>query len=258
MLINKKQGVCIVLERNRGSATLEATLVLPLFIFFVLCLYHMTQCRLADNCIYEAATETAEYMAEYAYLDGNNILLPDYVFNSYIDDSEIIEKYVKDGLSGICFIGTVPLDEEGYVSLVVQYETRILVPFMPVLTQEHRFVIRQKAYVGAGYGCDEMDEQEDECYVYVTDNRDVYHSTRSCTYLCLSIQMCQIKQAVEEGYTACEICGQGEAESVYVTDHGTRFHADRGCSGLKRTVYRIRMSETGGIGGCSRCVTPDY
>ncbi len=239
---------------NRGSAALEATLVLPLFIFFVLCLYHMAQSRLAENCIYEAATETAEYMAEYAYLDGNNVLLPTYMFGGYVDDNELIERYVKGGISGIGFLGTIPLDDAGYVTLAVKYQIRIAVPFMPVLTQERSFTIRQKAYVGAGYGQDEADGQENDCYVYITDNRDVYHSTRACTYLCLSIRACGTKQAVEEGYTACEICGHDETGMVYVTDYGGRFHADRGCSGLKRTVYRVRLSDTGGIGGCSRCV----
>lgn len=248
------KGVCSVKKCNRGSATLEATLVLPLFIFFVLCLYHMTQSRLAENCIYEAATETAEYMAEYAYLDGNNLLLPSYMFGGYVDDGALIDRYVKNGISGISFLGTVPLDDEGYVTLAVKYQIRIAVPFMPVLTQERSFTIRQKAYVGAGYGRNEPDGQEDDCYVYITDNRDVYHSTRTCTYLSLSIRACNAEQARGEGYTACEICGQDETGTVYVTDYGARFHADRGCSGLKRTVYRVRMSDTGGIGGCSRCV----
>ena len=68
--------------RNRGSVTIEASLVFPIFLFFVMSLYHMCYSRIADNIVYEAAIETAEYMAEYAYLDEHNILLPHINFRS--------------------------------------------------------------------------------------------------------------------------------------------------------------------------------
>ena len=78
--------------RNRGSVTIEASLVFPIFLFFVMSLYHMCYSRIADNIVYEAAIETAEFMAEYAYLDGNNILLPTYKFQEYVDDKTIVSR----------------------------------------------------------------------------------------------------------------------------------------------------------------------
>lgn len=239
---------------NRGSAAVEATLVFPLFLFFVMSLYHMCCSRLADNYIYEAAVETAEYMAEYAYLDGNNFLIPSYMFEGYVDSEEIVERYVSGGVDGVSFIGSVPLDDAGYITLCVRYRLAIQLPFLPKLTIDRNYSIRQKAYVGADYNVDEDDTENDDCYVYVTDNRDVYHSTRACTYLILSIQSSDISAAIRGGYTACEICGHNTGDRVYITDYGDRYHSEPGCSGLKRTVYRVKMADVDGLGGCTRCV----
>lgn len=238
---------------DRGSVALEATLVLPIFIFFVIGTYHMCCSRLADNCIYEAAVETAEYMAEYAYLDENNLFIPSYKFEDYIDDDTLVGRYVEGGISGISFLGTNSLDDEGYVVLCVQYTDSISVPFMPTLKKTHSFTIRQRAYVGARYDTT-LEDMDGDSYVYITDNRDVYHSTRLCTYLELSIRASSVEAAENDGYTACEICGYGNEKIVYVTDYGKRYHCDTLCSGLKRTVYRVRLSEVKALGGCSRCV----
>lgn len=238
--------------RNRGSVTIEASLVFPIFLFFVMSLYHMCYSRIADNIVYEAAIETAEYMAEYAYLDGHNILLPTYKFQEYVDDKAIVSRYVDGGIQGISFIGTNPLDDEGYVVLKVQYKSKVSVPFLPGLSKMHSFEIRQKAYVGADETVDN-DGDNNDSYVYVTDNRDVYHSTRMCTYLNLSIRADDVAGAEAGGYSICEICGYGDEKIVYVTDYGRRYHRDIKCSGLKRTVYRVKLSEVDGLGGCVRC-----
>lgn len=54
--------------RNQGSASLEATLVMSVFLLAMVSLFWMAQSVLAEAQVYEAAAETAEYMAEIAYL----------------------------------------------------------------------------------------------------------------------------------------------------------------------------------------------
>lgn len=241
-------------KANRGSAVVEAALILPLFIFFVLSLYHMGQSKMAECVIYEAAVETAEYMAEYAYLDGHNILLPELKFAGYVDDGDLVKRYIAGGVKGVSFLGTVPLNSAGEVVLKVTYEVCISVPFFPELKQKHTFAIRQKGYVGADYGDRASSGEEDEAYVYITDNRDVYHCSRGCTYLQLSVRSVGADRARKEGYTACMFCKETGTGYVYITDYGNRYHTKRDCSGLKRTVYRVKLSTLGGLAGCSRCV----
>lgn len=241
------------LQQNGGSAVVEATLILPLFIFFVLSLYHMGQSKIAESVIYEAAIETAEYMAEYAYMDDNNVLLPELRFAGYVDNEDLIKRYIEGGVNGVSFLGTIPLNSEGEVVLKVSYAVYISVPFFPGLKQEHTVTIRQKGYVGAGYGNQTVPGQGDETYVYITDNRDVYHCSRGCTYLQLSVCKVRMDTARDEGYTACAFCGKTAEGYVYITDYGNRYHARKDCSGLKRTVYRVALSTLGGLAGCSRC-----
>ena len=239
---------------NKGSAVIEAVMILPLFIFAMLVIYHMGQSRLAECEIYEAAAETIEYMAEYSYLGECNLLIPEIKFSGYVDSDERIERYISGGADGVNFFGTVMLDDEQYVNLKVNYELIISLPFMPELTVERSINIKQKAYVGDDDGQENEDGNTSDMYVYVTDNREAYHMTRNCTHLRLSISITSMEDAQNQGYTACSFCGNGDSERVYITNEGNRYHCDVYCSGLKRTVYRIKLSEAGGIGGCERCV----
>ena len=61
--------------RNQGSASLEATLVMSVFLLAMVSLFWMAQSVLAEAQVYEAAAETAEYMAEIAYLGAAETVL---------------------------------------------------------------------------------------------------------------------------------------------------------------------------------------
>ncbi|MBR1816134.1 MAG: hypothetical protein IJ763_05475 [Lachnospiraceae bacterium] len=240
------------LSNNRGSVVVEATLIIPLFLFAMLTIYAMCQCKLAEEIIYEAAAETVEYMAEYSYISNNTLLLPQFKMQEYIDDEELVEKYVSGGIGGISYLGTVSRDEEDYVVLRVNYSLKIDIPLMPNLSKKRYIVMRQRAYIGESDDA-KSERTDNDRYVYVTDNRDVYHDSRSCTHLSLSVHTSSDTYARANGYTPCEFCGAQSGEQVYITDDGRRYHFNRNCSGLKRTIYRVRLSETGGLGGCQRC-----
>ena len=55
-------------------------------------------------------------------------------------------------------------------------------------------------------------------------------------------------------YYACPRCADMLAEgNCFVTDYGTNYHLGITCSALKRTIYEVKLSETGGRGACSKC-----
>lgn len=239
---------------NKGSAVVEATLLLPIFIFAMLSLYMMGQCKLAEMAVYEAAVETAEYIAELGYLREGDIITAKSRFEKYIDDDGLVKRYIDGGQGGVYFYDSEYKNEDNQVILKCHFKTVISLPFLPALTSGKSFTIKQMAYVGDckgdldSYGDDGGDE-----YVYITDNKDVYHLTRSCTYLTLSIQQVNIEMAKRYGYAPCEFCGKNCVEVVFITDYGGKYHSTRSCSGLKRTVYRVKKSEVEYLGGCSRC-----
>ena len=55
--------------RNRGSASIEASIAVILLVLVSLFFFRICELRTVDSVIYEAAAETAEYMAEYSYLN---------------------------------------------------------------------------------------------------------------------------------------------------------------------------------------------
>ena len=229
-------------KRNQGSASLEATLVMPVFL---LAMISMFQSVLVEAQIYEAAAETAEYMAEMAYLEAANTAAAYLRFPRYVDETDRMERYVKHGVSGVQFLGSEIGDE--YIVLRVSYAMEHL--------GTRSFTIRKRAYTGAAWEAAETEAAHaEDAYVYVTDNQAVYHTTRQCSYLRLQIRTSALEQAKQSGYDACAFCGRNvQGTQVYVTNEGDRYHSSLTCSGLKRTVYRKKKSEVAGLAACSRC-----
>lgn len=242
-----------LIKGNKGSATVEATLIMPLFIFAMLVLFHGIRLRMAEAIIYEAAAETVEYMAELSYISECNYSVPAIKLREYVDDSKLVESYVIDGLSGITFEGSSYLDDEGYVCLWINYQVGIDVPFIGDLSGKRQYEIRQKAYIGYEARSQGEELSSDDIYVYITDNREAYHLYRGCSHLDLTVTPASKKQAKKSGYTACQYCGDTSGNAVLITQQGDRYHSSLDCVGLKRTVYRVKKSQVEGLGACSRC-----
>ncbi|MBR4515066.1 MAG: pilus assembly protein [Lachnospiraceae bacterium] len=237
---------------NKGSAVVEAVVGAPLFLMLFLCLYMMCMAKQAEACVYEAAVETAEYTAESAYIsEAAALAVPFVKFSSYVDDEDLVERYISGGKSGVNFLGTYT--DDGYLYMRVSYTVVVNTPLMPKLERFRTYVIKQRIYDGAGKKEGEEAGEAEESYVYITDNKEVYHESRSCTHLSLSIHGASLSEAKDAGYKPCEFCGAKASEYVYITDEGDKYHCGMNCSGLKRTVYRIKKSEAGGIPPCSRC-----
>ena len=243
-----------MIRNNRGSATVEASLILPLFIFGVLVLFNGIRLHMAEAVLYEAAAETVEYMAELSYITETNYLVPASRINQYVDNKELVEGYIIGGIDGVSFLGSTYLDEEGYVCLKVSYKVGINVPIIGNLSGRRTYEIRQKAYKGYKENEEGQVLSEDEIYVYITDNREAYHISRGCTHLVLSITPGNKSSAKASGYSACEFCGDASGEAVLITKHGNKYHSRTDCLGLKRTVYRVKKSQVQGLGACDRCV----
>lgn len=127
---------------------------------------------------------------------------------------------------------------------------------------EHRAVTQQVTVRGwSGYTGESFNEGVQEELVYVTPEGDVFHRSRDCTYLLLSVRTAssekldEIRNLSGGRYRPCEYCvGNGRPRgTIYITDYGTSYHNTRSCQGLKRTVMRVPLSRTGGLPGCSRC-----
>lgn len=241
-------------KKNKGVITVEASLVVPIFLFFMLALFNLFMLLFAEAHIHQALAEAADYVAQYSYLGykkGNMEVLDTVLLNTqlrkYLGEDFYIERTVKGGKQGI--LATVKNDSDNpkvfYVkaSFMAGMDVPVFGKFYICLTDE----IKQKKFVG--YSPDE----KSDIYVYITPEQSVYHVSRSCTHL--SLQFCSQSSKEKGNYTPCHFCGAAGNDSgeIYISRTGSVFHYSRTCSGLKRTVKRVKKKEVGGLSPCSRC-----
>lgn len=233
---------------NKGNAVVEATLTLPLFVFCILAVYSMIRCKMAELEVYEACAETAEYIAEYGYIsEAGTEALPLIVFDDYINNAPLVERYIRGGSKGVSFMGSFCKD--GYVKLVATYELKISVPFFSKLSKTKVISLSQRIYKGL----ENSEEYENDEYVFVADSGGVYHTERTCFCLTRDALLVDISAAKQRGLSGCSLCGAKCGERVYVTEQGERYHSTKACSSLKRTVYRVKRKDLGDMSICHWC-----
>ncbi len=261
--------------------------MLPLFLFFIMTVlslidmlyfYGMAEQRLHQigrkMAIYAPAaglaTGTFTEVSEAGEGNGDSddvggiavtVLGDQYVKNSFISaltQQELRSSGVVGKSEGLNFSYSRIMTEGDMIDLIVSYEIEprnnfFLLPAYPVLNR-----CRVRAWTGYDVASDAVTDAG-ERMVYITETGTVFHLTKTCTYLDLSIQ------PVTDGelggcrnqsggiYESCDICGDGETSLYFITDYGECYHTSLTCSGLKRTITQIPISQVGERHACSRC-----
>lgn len=261
-----KRGWRYTMGNHRGSATMEAVWIMPLMLFTFLVFFSICQIYIVENQIHMALLNTAQDLGELVYIAekvseeqgiGEDILaygVAAGVFREELGQETRIKQYVAGGVNGVVLLpGQIYDEEEGYVQLEAAYIVQIQAPFLKSLRMPMRVKVRHKAMNGYREG--EITDEESQRYVYITEHGTVYHGTRECTHLRLSIQTVSSSElrANWGNLRPCSRCGEGESSIYYVTREGDCYHTNRQCSGLKRSVHRVRLKDIPGYRPCSRC-----
>ncbi len=260
----------------KGSMTVEAAIVLPLFLFFFLnmgCAIELIRlhgnlelalCDVANRmAVYGCAvqdkdTESAKALQKlmdigvtYTYVKGE---IKDYVGKDYLEQSP-----VAGGADGLVFLESDIFTEKDELELIVTYKVQ---PFISIAGfRPFRMANRYYGHLWNGYRLPgETNAQETEDMVYVTENGKVYHEKLDCSHLSLSIrevgsgEVYRLHNENGERYVPCQKCGGGLTPgSVCITLDGTGIHNNRNCPGLKRTVKTISRKDAGNYRPCRRC-----
>ncbi len=272
---SKRGSVSASFIKTKGSLTVEAALVLPLFLFAMIALIYMTEAIRFSGNLQAALSETAREASVYSYpfkeltgrssiggaagskimgAAGAKAVVLERLGGDYINSSP-----VRKGSGGISFIHSDVLKNE-MIDLAAVWETDI--PFIPDELKSIKIIDRARVRAFTGYdnthASSSADDEEDEEIVYVTDYGTVYHRNRNCRHLKLSIE--NVKKSDigskrnEYGakYYKCEYCGSREAGTYFITSDGDRYHSSATCPGLKRTIHEQLLSETD-LPACSDC-----
>ncbi|MCH5268392.1 MAG: hypothetical protein J1E62_08625 [Lachnospiraceae bacterium] len=221
---------------NKGSITVEASIVVPLFFLLVFSLLYLFP------VIGEQLQVQKELVSAAKKYEGYEISQP----LIQLDSGRIHNlKWDIDGDYGVCICKwnkSIPMLGDWFFVVTTQR--------MPV-----------RKYTGLSMVPEET--AEDDTYVYLAENGTVYHLMVTCTYLHLGIREISAERLQTERnrsggiYKPCERCMKNiqvsDGVDVFITPYGDRYHCTKDCSGLRRTVRKVKKSEVGNLPPCSKC-----
>lgn len=243
---------------SRGSLTVEAALVLPIFFFAALCLIYLLEIRSVQFSVRSAAQNATENAAV------DVTVLP--VLNPWKLESDMVkligadrmgQSVIEGGSGGLSCWRSYYKEADGIIYVDVCYKVRLPFPRFLNLSLDLNETFQVRAWTG--YQPMGM-EAADDSIVYITDYGSVYHEDYQCRYLQLTIRYIPITELsgvrnLDGGiYRACEKCVHADTMiGVYVTEYGNKYHNSLNCSGLKRSIRVVKKSEVMGRGACSKC-----
>lgn len=254
-----------------GSLTIEASLALPIFIFFSVCIVHFLLLISLQGEIQVRLEETARDMGKNLYITSdsetaalaaaNPLTVRAGILNDELSQ-RIDNSCIRGGASGLSTFLTSYDYEIGILDIVVTYTYDF--PYLPEGIGAVSFMqrCRSRAWIGRelseGKGGESKEDETEHKTVYITPTGSAYHTSTSCPYLDLSIHSVDTslldssRNASGGKYGKCSCALEG-ASSYYVTDYGILYHSDLSCSNLKRTVQAVDITEVGGRHLCSKC-----
>lgn len=238
---------------KNASLTVEAALVFPIFILaFWFMLYGLKITELQAKIQY-ALNVTAEEMAAYSDVKSNVGATALFLVNLKTCGADT--SIVSGTWAGFSMGKSQIQKEDSMIYLKVNYKIKL----PQVLGIKITIPCIQNACIRAFQGISLKDKDKGKV-VYITTGQTVYHTSRKCTYLNLSIQKISEanfrKQAsgIWNNYTACSTCKNKERYGyVYITEDGTKYHNTLSCKNLRRTIERVLLEEVNSRKICSRC-----
>mgnify|MGYP000942310184 FL=1 len=242
-------------QTKQASLTVEASLILPLFIYFFLFFIYFIQIFTLQERIQSALTRMGLDLAKVAYLYhefqtteeaqnldqtvfeiGSEIGLLEMVdssvnkallkllFRKYVGEDQINDSHIQGGFRGLNFSYSKVLDDQDQIDIIVSYPIRI--PIQLFGTKEMNIIqrIQLRAWTGhkvePAYSTVEEGESEDS-YVYITKTGTVYHKNRECSHIKLSVRSVkgipsELRNNHGGKYYPCEKCCNGK-ESITAT-----------------------------------------
>lgn len=216
-----QRGISVALSaRLSGSMTIEASLVVPIFLFFIINLISIVN-----------------------------------IFNHYSEYLSQVQQSARSEAYMSCIIGQTG---SNWVTDTKTFKVSPYIHEIGFKDASLSVSMTYRRWNGYDlFEGNELKQQEE--YVYVTEYGYSYHTSRECKHLSISISAIGCDEIDEKRntsgkrYYACEKCGGNGTGILFVTEQGDKYHSSANCSGLKRNVRTIKKSEVGNRVPCSEC-----
>ena len=254
--INKSKHIPFYFYRipSPASMTVEASLVLPVFLFAMLIIAYTgmlirtqdevknTMTRIVNEASAEVGAGLEKTAASALYYRGK------------------LELYMGGTGLSTSLLGSSFLEKNDEIDMIVSYSVRLPFNLFGIINPRFKERVHSRAFVG-------VDKREtpkqDDMIVYITDTGRVYHMDKNCTYLKPSVSQItfddiELKRNRSGGkYKACARCAKGVAVGggsfVWITNYGDRYHTNRACTEITRSIKEVKLSEVGSRTPCSKC-----
>ncbi len=233
---NKEKGIGFQMGKQlHASMTVEAAIVLPLFVFFGLAVLAPMQWMDSQRKHQISAERFGEELSQYAYMMENGL-----------QESEI-------------------LNENGDIQFELEYKEKV--PFFGAIGNVTMNVaVKRRCWVGiegklTGQNADGSIVGQEKDMVYVTPEGQKYHRYRDCRHLtnvCKAVSaeaVSTMRNSDGKIFYGCEYCVKGKEtqDTVYITTWGIRYHNDRSCAAMSNYFRKVPLEEVEYMGECSVC-----
>lgn len=292
-----KGDSCIVLPDIHGaylsaSATVEASLVIPVFIYAVMAVMYIMQMIMVQVKVQESLYNTGRQVAKYAYfydcmskgMNGREDIIKTREQDlSGLDSGlqlagaqalfikEIGTQYAKQagvigGSAGFVMLGSKIMEGNKEIFLEVSYVLKNPFDIFGIALKKFTQEVSLTAWIGddkcMGVEADDtLADSADREYVYITASGEVYHTRKSCTYLQPSVRQVKyadVQNIRNEGgakYYQCEYCAERAEVTgvVYITSYGNRWHTSSKCPKINRNIMKVLKASVSDRKMCSKC-----
>lgn len=243
-----------------ASMTVEAAVVLPLFVFLGLAVLAPMQWLNTQRKIQTVTEQFCEDLSQYAYETEYR--------NSFSDTAAGLWLYgnVYPYANSVRIIKSEVSNECEDIQFELEYREKIPFFLEGISDVSMRVAAKRRCWIGlggklTGEHTDEAGLEMEREMVYVTPEGQRYHRYRDCRYLsnmCKAISLRELETVRNmDGkiFYSCDFCvrEQGTQDTVYITDWGIRYHNDRSCASMSLYYRKVMLEDVAYMGECSVC-----
>ena len=223
---------------KKGSLTLEAALVLPLFLFFCMNMASLVHYFQVDSKTMSEQTEIAKNAAILCYAtehgkdasQAGSLGLPSTKNNIFHDENvDVFRLHTqKAWYSEMAYTSFVTMDRATCRKWTGYDPTK-----------------KQMAY---------SDKKEN--MVYVVDHSESYHKSKNCWHIDIRVHAVTEQEIKLSGYKTCSACKDRTGWGVYYkTDSSDIYHTSLNCTKIMRNIQTITLTEAQkrGLPPCKDC-----
>lgn len=250
---------------QQGSLTLEASIVLPLYILFIAVFVYILDILNLQNTLSASMEEACRNTNKYSYVlnqaSGVGWIDNIYLRNQFFTDGikTLADKsYIKNGYKGIKALITYPTSDDDVIDFNLYYS--ISIPFFP--DNMINLNLHQRCYFHTFTGVDITNLSGAYTqYVYITSSGTVYHTSVYCSYLSpyyslYPSEFFENQLNNSSNYSPCSSCARNSSpDDLFFYCPGSQvYHYKVDCFYLAADVYKVTLdSVVDSKPLCSRC-----